>query len=411
MAVSQPLARLLDSLEGMQPASHRPVKKDSETIVRPESRRIRNGNGGGIVKSKVLIVVLGVLLMPATVCGEDSWLIVDNHAVNDGEPLWLSFVTGQIFPVGDAPNDPANVVEFVDRWEGDVRQVTGYARQDRGLSVRKPISGNGIHVLGCTLARDVVSMSPEEFDGYLLRERAEQALALRAEQPARGTTVSEVYTKFAKTIVEVYPAKSDDGSYRVPLGQRLEIIPLSNPCRWQDGVTVEVLVLLDGYPWPNVAVSAGHEGAEYGAYAVTMKTDSAGIARIPLTRPGHWFVRAHLIRPTDGIGRPQWESFWASLTFRVAGPVDVDEILRMVRAIQRVVQPWVLAGYQVAQRAMGEIARDVFVMTPAAPSPTSPLASLPRPVNRSARLPRPAPSRDLVRSAGGPAPGSPMVSR
>jgi uncharacterized GH25 family protein len=333
-------------------------------------------NGGGIVKSKLLIAVWGILLLPAGARGEDSWLIADSHAVNTGEPLWLSFVTGHVFPFGDAPSDPADVTGFVDRCGSDIRTVAGYARQDRGLSIREPITGEGIHVIGCTLAREIVEIPKEDFDSYLRRERADQALAIQNQRAGSRAMVCEAYTKFAKTIVEVYPADRDDVRYQVPLGHRLEIIPLSNPCRWQDGATVDVEVRLDGYPWPDVAVSAGHDGAKDRTYAAETKTDSSGVARIQLTKPGHWFIKAHLIRPTDQIGRAEWESFWASLTFRVAGPADVNEVLRMARAVQRTVQPWIVAGYQVAQRALGQAARDVFVMTPVAPSGTPPVASL-----------------------------------
>lgn len=359
----------------------------------------------------VLIVFSAILLAPAALRGEDSWLIADNHALNNGEPLWLSFVTGQVFPFGDAPSRPADVDNFVD-WCGDeIRQVIGYARQDRGLSIRQPITGTGIHVIGCTLKRQIVQIPAEEFVDYLRREHADKALAVLEQRPDSDAAVCEAYTKFAKTIVEVDPARPGDGGYRIPLGHRLEIIPLSNPCHWRDGSTVEVQVRLDGYCWPDVAVSAGHEVADDEVYAVQTMTDAKGVATIPLSRPGHWFIRAHVIRPTDGIGRAQWESFWASLTFQVAGPTDMSEILRTARAIDHVVGPWLVAGYKVAHRALDEVARDVLAMTRPASGRRSPVAAL-SPASglnsRTAGHPQPLSSPRLTVP---PAPPPPLASR
>jgi uncharacterized GH25 family protein len=319
-----------------------------------------------------------VLLMAAeSASGQDSWLITDHSAVDEGEPVWLSLVTGDVFPFSDVAMNPGAVVEFVDRSDQQVRPITDYARQDRGLSIRRSIQGRGIHVIGSALAPQTVRMSAAEFDDYLQRERATKAIALRSSHDRTGE-IQETFTKFAKTLVEVRPSDNHETGYAAPLGHRLEIIPLSNPCRWRQGDHVEVEVRLDGYPWSDVALSAGHEGLEYPAYVVQTRTDAHGRAMILLDAPGHWFVKAHVIRCREAPGPPRWESFWATLSFRAAGEVDLTEAVRSLRAAHRTLKPWMAVSYERARLALGRLIRDVFVTTP-----TDRLAAAPSEIPRS----------------------------
>jgi uncharacterized GH25 family protein len=303
-------------------------------------------------------LILGVTTS-ATARAHDSWLIADTSTANDGDVVWLSFVTGEVFPFGEKATDPARVAKFVDRVDDKSNDVAGYQSEDKGLSVRRRIAGAGLHVIGCALLPNLIEMKPQDFEKYLRSERAETALATfqrtqRADE-LKDKPVIEEYTKFAKTILEVAPTDPDDEDYALPLGHRLEIVPQSNPCRWKAGNTVQVKVLLDGYPWKDVNVFVGHEDRKAHDYAAKTRTDAKGMASLSLTRPGHWFIKAHVIRPTDGMGKVKWESFWASLTFRVGGKVEVNRGLQTIRAVHGRLSPGAVAGYRIGKRALVEL--------------------------------------------------------
>lgn len=307
-------------------------------------------------------------VFPAT--AHDSWLIADKSVAAEGESVWLSFVTGEVFPYGERATDPRRVASFQVAYRGRSEQITGFAPKDAGLSVRRAIHGAGTHVIGCALKPHLIEMKPEDFARYLRSERAEAAPARVAERDADGRKpIVEEYTKFAKTIVEVRPREEKDDGWTKPLGHRLEIIPMSNPCHWKIGQTIEIRVLLDGHPWPDVPVSVGHEGADPAAgdteasngqpsdehthtYAFTTRTDAKGVASIRLERAGHGFIKAHFIRPTDGLGRAAWESFWASLTYRVIGKSDVTGELRTLRSACGRLSPGSVVGYRMGIAAL-----------------------------------------------------------
>ncbi len=302
---------------------------------------------------------LALPFTPSLASAHDSWLIADRSTANDGDVVWLSFVTGEVFPLGEKATEASRVAQFVDRVGDKTVSVTGYKPQDKGLSVRRPIAGAGLHVIGCALSPNPIEMTPKKFEEYLRSERAESALASfqksRLHAATAAETVVEEYTKFAKTMIEVSPAEEEDDGFSTPLGHRLEIVPLTNPCGWKAGQKVKVKVLFDGYPWPDVNVAAGHEDRKADDYASQTRTDAKGIASIELTRPAHWFLNAHVIRPTDGLGKVKWESFWASLTFRATGQTSVNRNLQSIRALHGRLDPGAVAGYRIGQRALAEL--------------------------------------------------------
>lgn len=317
-----------------------------------------------------LLTCLFTLLYVRPATAHDSWLIADKSVAAEGESVWLSFVTGEVFPYGERATDPRRVASFRVAYRGRSEQITGFAPKDAGLSIRRAFSGVGVHVIGCALKPHLIEMKPEDFTSYLRSERAEAALARVAERDAEGRRpIVEEYSKFAKTIVEVRPCEEIDDGWKTPLGHRLEIIPMSNPCHWKIGQTIEIRVLLDGHPWPDVPVSVGHEGADPAAgdtkasnaqpsdehthtYAFITRTDAKGVASIPLERAGHGFIKAHFIRPTDGLGRAAWESFWASLTFRVIGKSDITGELRTLRSACGRLSPGSVIGYRMGIAAL-----------------------------------------------------------
>lgn len=300
----------------------------------------------------VFIVALGAV-RPATAV--DSWLILESDVIDSGSTTWIAFVTGDQFPMGDGVVDPARV-EGLQVLTGKIkRPIEGLKAEDDAVAVRQVFDRPGYQVLGLTLTPRVTTLDGDVFDQYLIEERANEALRMRRESPSRQQPVTERYTKYAKTILQVGPTEADDDDWARPIGHRLELVPLTNPTLWQSGETVQIQVLLDGHPWPEVPVSAGHAGQSSREEAVRTRTNERGIASIRLSQSGHWYAKAHLIRPRDGLADYGWESFWATYTFRVKGKVDVSGSMQMLRAIHGRIDPWAVAGFLMGERALIEL--------------------------------------------------------
>jgi len=284
----------------------------------------------------------------------DSWLVADKHIIKPGGEAWIGFITGDVFPIGDGIVDPTRIDGLIDLHENRRRAIDGLQVEDDAVAVRRQFDEPGFHILGLSLKPRVIALDGDIFADYLQAERAEEAMATFRMKTAGKATIRERYTKYAKTIIEVGAATESDQNYLQPLGHRLEIVPLTNPTRWQAGDEVGVRVLLDGHPWPNVPLAAAHEGTLEGEVAIRTRTDEQGTARWRLTQSGQWFARAHFIRPVNGLVNYEWESFWTTYSFGVKGKADVTGSMQLLRAIHGDINPWAVAGYLMGERALAE---------------------------------------------------------
>ena len=97
------------------------------------------------------------------------------------------------------------------------------------------------------------------------------------------------YEKFAKTLVNLSP---NDPGFAARSGDRLEIVPITNPGAFAAGQDLRVQVLFDGQPL-STRVYATYDGFtdNPNTYAYVTETADDGTARVRLTKPGLWMVR------------------------------------------------------------------------------------------------------------------------
>jgi len=271
----------------------------------------------------VLVLIIFGLNAPTRVTAHDSWLVASKNVAATNESVRLAFVIGEVFPISEHAAKPERVAEWVVFQGGQQQKVEGYAVEKEELTANVKFDQPGIHVVGIAMQASFIELSAKDFAEYLEDEKATAALAAHrwgpGDQPGR-----EFYTKFAKTFVEVAGGSPQKG-FNQRVGHKLEIIPLSNPCEWKVGDNVKVRVLRDGQQAPGLRISSGHEGLDKHTYVEHTTTDIDGAARFKLSRPGLWFFRTHAIHaiheqpayaPPEAP-KADWESFWASITFRV----------------------------------------------------------------------------------------------
>ena len=140
------------------------------------------------------------------------------------------------------------------------------------------------------------AISPGESCFLLTGHRAGQVWSTtpqgtkRVGREAQGATNTRLIEKFSKAVVN---ASTGDLSCLRPIGDKLEIISRTNPADIKPGQEIEVQVLLDGQP-VTVPVFATFDGfsAEENTYAYYTEGRPDGTARVKVTQPGLWMVRA-----------------------------------------------------------------------------------------------------------------------
>ncbi|WP_417805760.1 DUF4198 domain-containing protein [Thalassospira lucentensis] len=130
------------------------------------------------------------------------------------------------------------------------------------------------------------------------------------------------YEKFAKDLVGAASGDKADAFITAPIGDQLEIVPLSDPRETAIGDDATFQILLDGQPLTTsvLATYAGFTDTPSSwAYATETLTDErgSGIAKVRISAPGTWIVRVatDVADEEEGV---RAHNLRATLTFDVA---------------------------------------------------------------------------------------------
>ena len=175
---------------------------------------------------------------------------------------------------------------------------------------------SGTYVLGVSTRARTFELSAKDFNTYLETDGVPDVLAARRRSGESTRPARERYSKHVKAVVQVGGSLSD--AYATPLGYPAEIILLANPYAVRAGGVLRIRALVEGSPVANQFVLYGGRTSTGARLAQrSTRTDSGGVARIPIRTRGVWYVKfINMSRQPDG-GDADYESKWATLTFEV----------------------------------------------------------------------------------------------
>ena len=173
----------------------------------------------------------------------------------------------------------------------------------------------GTYLIGASTKPSIIALKAKDFNAYLTEDGIPDVLAARRKSKELTKDARERYAKHVKALIQVGGARTD--AYGAQLGYPAEIIPLENPYTLRRGTSLSVRALVDGQPVPNQLVQFGGRTATDGRIEQrSVRTDSAGVARIPLRQAGSWYVKFIRMSRVQGDS-VDYESKWATLTFAV----------------------------------------------------------------------------------------------
>ncbi len=246
------------------------------------------------------------------IVGHNLWLIGKNEQTR----IRVEANTGDHFPESDSAVKCERVADFRLVSPDGFAPITNYRVEETSL-ITDVISGNDrSFCVSLALFAHPITLEAEKFAGYIAEESAGEFV--KPNFVAGDTTAPqrESYTKFAKVFIEGNRTQGEDVSALLA-GHRLEIIPQIAPSKIDSNRKLPVQILFEGKPIAGLRVSTGCEGVNGGKYLSHEITDANGMANIAISDSGHWFARTHFIRPHSNKEDFEWESFWASVTFRV----------------------------------------------------------------------------------------------
>ena len=175
-------------------------------------------------------------------------------------------------------------------------------------------AGSGTYLSAASVNPRELTQAAKDFNTYLATDGVPDVLAQRRRDGELERPARERYSKHVKTLVQVGPTRSQ--SFGETLGYAAELIPLDNPYVLKPGGTLRVKTLVDGAPVRNQLVISGGRTATGRRIAQrSVRSDSAGVARVLVTEPGVWYVKFIHMRRSSADTTIDYESKWATLTF------------------------------------------------------------------------------------------------
>lgn len=254
--------------------------------------------------------------LPAIVLSSVAFLFVFGHnlwliAKKEARKIRLEINTSDVFPESDSAVKPERVKNFRIVSSEKSEAVENYRAEENSLVA--DVESDTSFYAALELCAHPITLESEKFASYIRHENAEAAVATLFVADQTAAPQRESYAKFAKVFCD---ANQTGANFNLNIGQRFEIVPQTAFADLRDGKLI-VQTLFEGAPLAGLRVSVGCENTNGGKYVAHSWTDANGLAEIAVGNGGHWFVRTHYIRPHSDAENFDWESFWASLTFRV----------------------------------------------------------------------------------------------
>lgn len=239
-----------------------------------------------LVVLTVMVAISIVLIMGDFVSAHEFIVKPEKYSFKSGEKVKLSVISTHVFMVSQEIEPQAHVKLMFQGSNISLAENKEVLALEGEFKARK--SGSS-YIVG-------------EREGMIWTKTTE-GWKQQSKEGLKGVLSSGLYQKFCKTLVNVDRC-SDDVSK--PVGQKLEIVPQTNPNKLSVGDYLDVKVMFDGKPLAT-EVWATYDGftKNPNTYAYYTEGSDNGVAKIKITAPGVWMVRVQ--KKTDAPNNPDYD--------------------------------------------------------------------------------------------------------
>lgn len=257
------------------------------------------------------------LLLTTSLWAHDLYLLPDSFFTKPHTSLQVGFHNGDSFPTSE-------VSPLIDRFQRAELRAKSAVSPIRVIHVvgnkavgDVDVPGSGNLVLSVQTTPNFLELPAQEFTAYLKEEGLTNVIEWRAAHHEEGKPSRERYSKYAKSLLI---AGNPNNFAQQPIGQTFEIVPLANPYRMRQTNKLPVLVLFRGKPAVGVQLEASWADGTKSKTVIVGRTDKKGRAEVELSNNGPWRLHSVLMERCTDKAAADWESYWASLTFRIGPP-------------------------------------------------------------------------------------------
>lgn len=255
--------------------------------------------------------------LPRTAAADEVWLAARPFSPAVGALTAISLNTGEYFKGEPLPISASQAAAVHLYSRTAPTDLGAQLPPDQGLpDMRLTLPVAGTYMLAYDSHPDQISLPADKFHAYLHEEGLDAIIRQReedgnAEQPGR-----ERYRRHLKTLLRV--GGKSDGTYSALTGQRLEIVPASDPLARSAGDKLTFTLFFDSKPLAGALVKAWHKHDEQ-TLTIRAQTGDGGKVGFNLPYAGVWMISAMHMLPATDTPDIDWDSFRGSLTFELAG--------------------------------------------------------------------------------------------
>ncbi|MFC4670414.1 DUF4198 domain-containing protein [Seohaeicola nanhaiensis] len=270
------------------------------------------------MRRALLTSAILVLVQTATQsAAHEFWVEPEKYQVESGAPLVADLRNGQNFRGAALAYFPAQTARFDLITATGTTPVTPRMGDIPALATTAPADGLLV-ILHETRASTVKYTKPETFAGFTAHKDFPTALQTHRDRGLPETGFIETYRRFAKALVAV----GDGAGADAPAGMETEFVALTNPYTDDPAQGLAARLLYQGHPRAQAQVEIFDRAPDSTVAISYLRTDDAGVVRVPLI-PGHaYLLDAVVLRPVNegapfDPDTPVWETLWAAMTFAV----------------------------------------------------------------------------------------------
>lgn len=259
-----------------------------------------------------LVLTAWCAMCASIASAHEFWIEAEQYQVPVSENLVAVLKNGEDFEGVSLGYFERSIARFDIVMDGQTQAVTARLGDNPALDNPAPTEGLAI-VVHETTPSYVSYKTWEKFQKFADHKDFGDWRARHAALGFSDPPFKERYTRHAKALIGV----GDGAGADAPQGLLTEFVALTNPYAPDFDGTMRVEVLYDGLPRADVQVEV-FERAPDGTVGITLhRTDSAGVAAIPVMPQHTYLFDAVVLRPIAGENAAVWDTFWAALTFSV----------------------------------------------------------------------------------------------
>ena len=264
------------------------------------------------------LLALCAALTAAPAAAHEVWIDPEAWQVGPGEEITAAVRNGQNFEGASLPWLPFRVARAEVMTGSGTSDILSRPGDRPALRAAAESEGLAV-VLYCSDPIDLTYDSFAKFELFLEEKGNADLLDVHRDRGMPEEDVTEVYTRFAKSLVAIGDGEGSD-SFR---GMELELVAETNP--FTAAMPGEMVFRLHyrESPLPDHRVTLFDKGPEGDVTLGEAETDQEGRVSFPAARGHTYLVDAVVVREPEVVGNggeeAMWESLWASLTFAVPG--------------------------------------------------------------------------------------------